>query len=271
MWYFFSFFLIVITTSININKDFTVLKEPVTGLEFVLIYKGSFYMGNPLDTNNIGGAVPHIVTISNNFWLSRTEVTLEQWQKVMGKKEFHPEKPNPFSNENLRYPAVCVSYFDVQDFLKRLEELSPGYKFRLPTESEWEYACRAGTRTNFSFGNMLNDSLANYNAYYPSEFSVLGQNVEHPNPVASYPPNQWGLYDMHGNVWEWVSDYYAPYSGKNEVDPKGPQKGEGKVIRGGSWYFSADKARSYHRGCHKPNLWGFSIGFRIVCEKNKIN
>ena len=88
-------------------------------------------------------------------------------------------------------------------------------------------------------------------------------------PVGSYPPNQWGLYDMHGNAWEWVADWYAPYSTVQDTNPEGPPVGNLKVIRGGSWYFGADNSRSYSRRTHEPDLWGFSIGFRIVCVKKE--
>ena len=261
--------LILLFNSCNNNepKSFSNWKEPITGIEFVLLPRGSFYMGNPLekgDSNNI--ETVHLVTLTQDLWLSKTEITQEQWQKVMGVGEIHTEKPNPFSYDNPKYPVVSKSYYDVQNFLKKLEILSPGNRFRLPTEAEWEYACRANTSTNFSVGQQISDTLSNYNAEIISPYSNTGKNVGHPTSVGSYPPNPWGLFDMHGNVWEWVSDWYSPYSSKQAVDPQGPQNGILKVMRGGSWYFGADNARSYFRGTHPPQLWGFSIGFRIVRE-----
>ena len=225
-------------------------------------------MGNPFSNpEDLKSDTQHLVTLTHDFWLARTEVTLKQWRKVMGDFELHPEKPNPFSKDNPQYPVVSISYNDVEQFLQKMEELSPGNRFRLPTEAEWEYACRAGTSSNYFTGSHISDSEANFSAEYPSAFSPIGKDVGHPTPVGSYSPNPWGLYDMHGNVWEWVSDWYAPYSSDQAFDPKGPQDGTEKVIRGGSWYFGADSARSFFRGTHSPQLWGFSIGFRIVCEK----
>ncbi len=208
----------------NHVQPFSHWTEPITGMEFVLIPGG--------------GSLE-----SEDFWLASTEVTQEQWFRIMGNKELHPEKPSPFRNINKQYPIVSISYFDSQLYLEKLNKLSGKYHFRLPTEAEWEYACRAGTTTPFSYGEHISDSLVNF-----------GNNVGHPMPVGSYPPNPWGLFDMHGNVWEWVSDWYTP-------------KSKEKVIRGGSWYFGADNAKSSSRRSHEPGLWGFSIGFRIVCEK----
>lgn len=254
------------------TKSISYWKEPVTGIEFVLVQKGSFLMGNHSTEKNASNSeIVHKVTISHDFWLGRTEVTREQWEKIMGSEEIHPEKPSPFGNSNPQYPVVSISYFDVQQFLEKLNQLSTGNYFRLPTEAEWEFACRAGTTTPFSFGTILSDTLANFNAEIPSTISTPGNNMGHPMPVASYPPNSWGLYDMHGNVWEWVSDWYAPYSAKAVVDPKGPPTGNLKVIRGGSWFFGAENAQSSSRRTHEPNLWGFSIGFRVVCEKKSSN
>ncbi len=263
-------FLYILLQTITLSKSpGEILTEPYTGIEFILIGKGDFLMGEPSDSITIPGSdIPHRVVISGDFWMSRTEITLAQWQKVMGRKELHTEKPNPFRNDNQNYPVVSVSYNDVQDFLSKLNRLSPGYKFRLPTEAEWEYACRAGTNTNFSFGDTLSDSEACYNAACTSAFSRKGEKSMHPAPVGSYQPNQWGLYDMHGNAWEWVSDWFAPYKAESLVDPSGPPYGKEKVIRGGSWYFCADNAKSSSRRAHDPDLWGFSIGFRIVCEND---
>lgn len=247
------------------EKPFSVWKESVTGMEFILIPKGDFLMGNRENKSN--SEILHKVSISKDFWLARMEVTQEQWQKIMGNEEIHPEKPSPFANENPQYPVVSVSYFDIQQFLEKLNELSKEGHFRLPTEAEWEYACRAGTTSPFSCGLLLADYLANFNAEIPSIYAIQGKNIGHPTPVGSYPPNSWGLYDMHGNVWEWVSDWYAPYSPEEAIDPQGTPIGNQKVIRGGSWYFGAANALSSFRKTHEPDLWGFSIGFRIVCEK----
>ena len=255
---------IIVQNGCRTEKTST-LKEPILGMEFIRIKSGDFYMGdyeNKDETQTL-----HKVYITKDFWIGKTEITQEQWQKIMGKNELHPQKPSPFRNDNSEYPIVSVSYFDIEIFLKKLNEISSEYQFRLPTEAEWEYACRAGTKTPFSFGSCLVDSLANFNAKVPNKYSALGIYLGHPMPVGSYAPNQWGICDMHGNVWEWVSDWYEPYTNKKVTDPKGPKDGKEKVIRGGSWYFGAENAKSSHRRTHEPKLWGFSIGFRIICEK----
>lgn len=247
------------------NEPILVLKEPVLGMEFIKIKKGSFLMG---DSENLKGSETlHKVKITSDYWLGKFEVTQEQWQKIMGNTELHPEKPSPFRNVNPDYPIVSISYFDIDVFLNKLNDLSNEYQFRLPTEAEWEYACRAGTKTAFSFGAFIHDSLANYNSIIKSKYTTSGTYQKSPEPVGSFPPNKWGLYDMHGNVWEWVSDWYAPYTTETVTNPTGPKDGVEKVIRGGSWYFGAESAKSSNRRVHEPKLWGFSIGFRIICEK----
>ena len=249
------------------RKSISILTEPVLGMEFIHIRKGSFQMGDYENDN--GPASLHKVKLSKDFWIGKTEVTQDQWSKIIGNEEIHPNKPSPFRGLNPNYPVVSVSYLDIEIFLEKLNELSDGFTFRIPTEAEWEYACRAGTKSPFSYGAYLVDTLANYNAEIPSQYSITGKFPGHPKPVGSYPANQWGLYDMHGNVWEWVSDWYAPYSKKKVIDPSGPPSGKEKVIRGGSWYYGAENAKSSHRRTHAPKLWGFSIGFRLICEKEK--
>lgn len=262
------FTALAITTFFSCQeKPYTILKEPILNMEFVKIPKGSFQMGATKVNNNSKSIPVHHVTISSDFWLGRTEVTQNQWQKIMGNEELHPEKPSPFRGVNSDYPVVGVAYFDVKRFLQRLNEQSNEYRFRLPTEAEWEYACRAGTTTPFSHGLRLTDSFANFNVEVPSKYSTLGKSLKHPSAVGGYTPNPWGLYDMHGNVWEWVNDWYGPYSKEKATNPKGPDSGKEKILRGGSWYFGAENAKSSYRRTHEPGLWGFSIGFRIVCEK----
>jgi len=266
---YFVLFLIFAACGSDGPEPFSHYTEPVTQMKFVLLPGGSFYMGNPsANPDSLNSEIRHLVTLTKDFWIASTEVTREEWQKVMGDEELHPGKPSPFTNDNPHYPVVCKSYYDVQNFLRRLGKLSPGNRFRLPTEAEWEYACRAGTSTNFSTGTHISDSFGNFNAKIPSAFAATGRYIGHPTPVGSYPPNPWGLYDMHGNVWEWVDDWFAPYSPNKTINPQGPPEGTLKLIRGGSWYFGADNARSCSRRTHEPGDWGYSIGFRIVCIKD---
>lgn len=241
------------------------LKEPVLGMTFIQVKAGSFTMG----TEDEKDSKAHKVTITKDYLLSNCEITLEQWQKIMGTKELHPDKPNPFRADHIHYPVVSISYNDIQEFLEKLNKQSAVYTFRLPTEAEWEYACRAGTVTRYNFGDTISDKQANYNAQIPFAYSLVGKKIDHPVAVGSYAPNAWGFYDMHGNVWEWVNDWYAPYSSDESIDPEGPDRAQLKVIRGGSFYFGASNATSAHRRTHDPATWGFSIGFRLVCEPVK--
>jgi len=264
------FSILLIFSCCNIKQDNpkSIFKEPITDLEFVLIPKGNFLMGSHENLDNDSISRPlHKVTLSKDFWMSRTEVTQRQWHTIMGDEELHPEKPSPFRNVNPDYPIVSISFNDIQNFLKKLNQLSDKYRFRLPTEAEWEYACRAGTSTPFSYGTVLTDSMANYNAAIQSSYSDKSRYFGRPQPVGSYLPNQWGLCDMHGNVWEWVSDWYSKYPKDEVTDPQGAKTGVQKIIRGGSWYFGAENAKSSKRRTHEPDLWGFSIGFRLVCER----
>lgn len=256
--------LLLVLTSCK-DETVLILKEPILEMEFIKIKKGSFLMG---DYENLKDSeILHEVNLTYDYWLGKTEVTQAQWGKIMGNKELHPQKPSPFRNVNPDFPIVSISYFEIELFLDKLNDLSTEYQFRLPTEAEWEYACRAGTKTPFSYGAVLDDSLANYNSKIKSKYTNKGTFLGSPAPVSSYPANQWGLFDMHGNVWEWVSDWYAPYTSDKVTNPTGPCEGKEKVIRGGSWYFGAENAKSSCRRTHEPDLWGFSIGFRIICEK----
>jgi len=256
------FFLVLVGCQ---NERFLVLKEPLLGMEFIKIKKGSFLMGDRQNLNDSERI--HEVHLTYDYWLGKTEVTQAQWRQLMGDAELHPEKPSPFRNMNPDFPIVSISYHDIELFLEKLNDVSTDYQFRLPTEAEWEYACRAGSKTPFSYGTKLTNRLANYNASFKSKYSEEGIFLRSPTPVGSYPANQWGLYDMHGNAWEWVSDWYAPYAADPVINPTGPDTGKEKIIRGGSWYFGAAYAKSSSRRIHEPQLWGFSIGFRLVCEK----
>ena len=183
----------------------------------------------------------HHVTFSHPFLMSATEVTQEQWVRIMGS--------NPSKFRDPRAPVDSISWFEVQEFIHRLNARHRGV-YRLPTEAEWEYACRAGTLTAYAGGDRITTAQANYDG-------------KHAMPVASFAPNAWGLYDMSGNVWEWCADEYCPYP-SSATDPV-QQCGSGlKVIRGGSWYFGADAARCATRYTHAPQLRGISIGFRLA-------
>ena len=225
--------------------------EPFTGMVFVRIAPGELVMGSP--ANEVGrqdDEVQHRAAIAKAFYLGATEVTQAQWLKVMGS--------NPSTFVDPAAPVEQVTWHEVQTFLARLNARGAG-RFRLPTEAEWEYACRAGTTTPYAFGERLSTSQANYDGRYPLPGQPAGVFRASTMPVRSFPPNAWGLYDMHGNVWEWCATEYCPYPAQRCAS-------RFKVIRGGSWYFGADSARSALRYTHEPHLRGFSIGFRVVRE-----
>ncbi len=249
------------------QAPFSVRREPRSGLSFVYLPPGRFLMGSPPGERGRGlDETQHLVVLSRGFWMGQMEVTRAQWQRVMGPRERHPEKPNPFAGDDPRTPMVSISYQEVQAFLRRLEQLAPGQRFRLPTEAEWEYACRAGTVTAFHTGARLDADQARVGSEAPSRDHQAGQAPGNPSPVGTYAPNAWGLYDLHGNAWEWTSDWYGPYPPGDLRDPRGPARGSQKVIRGGSWAFSAASARSACRYQHAPEDWGHSLGVRVVWE-----
>jgi formylglycine-generating enzyme required for sulfatase activity len=236
-----------------------------SGVEMVLLPGGRFKMG---DENEVD-AKPHQVVVSS-FYIDKHLVTQAEYQKVCGK--------NPSRWKAGRNPVEQVRWSDAVRYCNarsQLEGLQPCYDlktwecnfnangYRLPTEAEWEYACRAGTKTTFFFFFFLS-KLASY-AWFDENSGGK------PQPVGQKRPNPWGLYDMHGNVWEWCNDFYKVdyYQESPEKNPKGPQVGETKVVRGGAWKFSADSCSSGYRYNENPGYvdacFGYDIyGFRCV-------
>jgi len=161
-------------------------------------------------------------------------------------------------------PVEQVSWLKVQQFIKRLNDMENTDKYRLPTEAEWEYACRAGTKEPFSFGECLTTEQANYDGNYPFSGCQKGLSREKPISVRSFPSNVWGLTGMHGNVWEWCEDWLGEYSANKSVDPLGPSSGSRRVIRGGGWNSYAKACRSANRSGVAPNKRFANLGFRLV-------
>jgi formylglycine-generating enzyme required for sulfatase activity len=234
--------------------------DPATGMSFVLVRPGRFLMGLGEDAPDLRPAPRHTVRLTSAFYLGRTEVTQGQWRTVMG------TAPSHFTQCGDDCPVEQVSWYDVQTFLERLHTIEPGERFRLPTEAEWEYACRAGTVTRYAQGDTLQPADANFDGRIPFDGVRYDYFRGHPTPAASFPPNGWGLYDMAGNVWEWTGDEYCPYPTGSVVDPHPSCGTDTVVIRGGSWYFSANAARCGRRYIHARQDSGFSLGFRVVRE-----
>jgi len=214
-------------------------------LEMVLVPSGKFVMGSPTsEVDRRDNEAQHEVTLTKPYYMGKYEVTQEQWESVMGKN------PSYFEGTNL--PVTNVSWNDCKEFIKKLNGITKG-KYRLPTEAEWEYACRAGTSTAFSFGAKITPKDANYD----------DSGIDNPIEVGSYKPNAFGLYDMHGNVWEWCEDWYANYPAGDVIDPKAPAKGEFRVVRGGSFTTGGLHARSSVRSSGDGDRY-FHYGFRLA-------
>ncbi len=219
------------------------------GMKFVLIPSGEFTMGSPAsEKDRDSDETQHKVKITKPFYMQTTEVTQAQWKAVMG------NNPSHFKGDNL--PVEQVSWDDVQEFLKKLSA-KEGAKYRLPTEAEWEYACRGGSTTRFCFGDD-ESKLGEYAWYGANSDSKT-------HPVEMKKPNAWGLYDMHGNVCEWCSDWYDKdyYSKSPANDPQGPASGSHRVLRGGCWGDIAGVCRSAFRRWNWPADRDYGIGFRV--------
>jgi formylglycine-generating enzyme required for sulfatase activity len=219
------------------------------GMEFVLIPAGTFQMGST-DRDAYDDEKPvHQVTISRAFYLGKYEVTQAQWQAVMG------SNPSNFKGDpNL--PVENVSWDAVQAFIRKLNDREGGTRYRLPSEAQWEYAARAGSMTAYSFGD---------NASQLGDYAWYHDNAEgKTHPVGQKRPNAWGLYDMHGNVWEWVQDWYGVYAAAAVSHPTGPVSGWYRIGRSGGWDLSARGCRSAYRHSLAP-VFGYSyLGFRLL-------
>lgn len=250
----------------------------------LLVEGGTFQMGSPdTEEQREEDEKEHAVTV-DDFYLSPYEITQQEYERVM------KENPSNFKGKNL--PVENVSWYDTIEFCNRLSEeqnLTPVYKidgdniswdlsangYRLPTEAEWEYAARAGTTTPFNTETSISDSEANYYGHYPYgiEENYFSQENLETQPgeyrettlkVGSFEPNKWGFYDMHGNVREWVYDYYGEYDTENTNNPTGPTTGTLKVNRGGGWNDYAKHLRSAYRSSLPPEQSDSNLGFRIA-------
>ncbi len=250
------------------------------GMKLVLVPAGKFQMGSPLaEEDRDAEELLHEVMISRPFYLGAHEVTQAQFQEVMGKN------PSFFHAKNgggPDHPVDQVPWGDAVAFCQKLsarpEEKKAGRVYRLPTEAEWEYACRAGTATPFHFGKGLSSTQANFNGVYPYGGAARGPYLQRTAKVGSYAANAWGLYDMHGNVWEWCQDWYDPayYKRSPREDPQGPDKGVlptgfrnqfFRVVRSGCWLEEGRGCRSAYRFRLMPDERYRWVGFRVACSK----
>ena len=266
------------------------------GMKFALIPAGSFMMGSPSsEAKRDSDERQHRVTLTKGFYMQATEVTIGQWRSFIGDTGYRTEAEtgdgayifagkkwekkkgyywdNPGFSQTEKHPVTCVSWNDVQKFIKWLNR-KENKSYRLPTEAQWEYACRAGSDTPFYWGKRPDEGYANfadltYSREFPSmKYANRGFNdgYVYTAPAGTFKPNNWGLYDMSGNVWEWCEDWYGDYPSVHVTDPEGASSGTARVLRGGSWYFIAGDLRSAGRGMGGPDGRRGHIGFRVVCR-----
>ena len=234
-------------------------------MEMIWCPPGDFMMGSPEgEEGRKDNETRHRVTLTKGFWLGKYPVTQLQWKSVMGNNPSSFKKFSFFTSDDR--PVENVSWADCQEFIKKVNWLSE-YRVRLPTEAEWEYACRAGTATAYFWGNDLNGDKANCDGNHPCGTMVEGSYLRETTAVGKYGANLWGLHDMHGNVWEWCNDRYGDYPVGGETDPTGPTFGDVRVLRGGSWYDFASCSRSAQRLGSLPDYRHDIYGFRLCCSK----
>lgn len=239
------------------ENEFTAKGNSV-GMKFKLCPAGTFTMGS---ANGDRHERPHLINLTKPFWIGVHEVTQDHYEKIMGK--------NPSKYKGPDNPVEEVSWDDAVEFCRKLSELPEekiaGRIYRLPTEAEWEYACRAGSTTNYYFGD---------NEFQLDDYSWYNKNSKKIcHPVGLKKPNAWGLYDMHGNAWEWCSDWFGPYNTQfyNNTDPTGPSSGSSRVIRGGSWFHESANCQSATRFARSQSIANGSGGFRMALSPWRID
>ena len=243
----------------------------------VFIQPGTFRMGSPTnEAERNSDEVQHLVTISRGFWMEKYLVTQGDYLAVVGSNPSYFTSANGY-RDDLTRPVETVSWFDATNYcaLRTQQERAGGliptnYVYRLPTESEWEYACRAGTATAFYLGSGLHSGQANfqgqaeYDASVGTTYNSSGISLGQTTAVGRYAANRWGLYDMAGNVFEWCQDWYGTYPLGSLIDPQGAVTGSFRVIRGGYWYSGAGRCRSADRIYFNPGDRLNSFGFRVL-------
>ncbi|WP_339804624.1 formylglycine-generating enzyme family protein [uncultured Marinobacter sp.] len=230
------------------------------GMAFVRIAAGDFMMGSPQDeAGRRDDETRHRVVISQDYYLQTTPVTQAQWLALID------GSPSYFKDCGPECPVDGLRPEWVEHYIRQLNSLEPDFRYRLPTEAEWEYAARAGTTTPFYFGHCPSAADGNMSGQQAVGDCTGFDRSSGPLPVKQYPPNPWGLYDMAGQTWELVSDWYGPYPVTAVTDPQGPEAGNYKVLRGGSWHFYPRHARSANRFQAVHEI----AGFRLVLERKR--
>jgi formylglycine-generating enzyme required for sulfatase activity len=266
-------------TSMGQNGVETV--ENSLGMTFASIPAGTFTMGSPkTETDRGDDETQHEVKITKGFHLGVHEVTQGQYEKVMGVNPsfFTPTgsgKVKVKVKDTSRWPVECVTWHDAVAFCRKLsalpKEAAAKRTYRLPTEAEWEYACRAGTTTALHYGDNVDSYVANFNGLSPYGVGRGGPFHRRPADVGSYQANKFGLFDMHANVMEWCHDWYAAdyYAKSPAEDPSGPADGTEKITRGGAWSNSGKACRSAVRTKLAPDESHYGLGFRVVMVRGE--
>jgi uncharacterized protein (TIGR02996 family) len=254
------------------------------GMRLALIPPGRFRMGSPASEagRSMDEGPLHEVEVMRPFYLGVFPATQKQWQAVMGNTPSSfcatgDGKERVAGLDTSDFPVEQVSWEDARTFLEKLsllpEEKSAGWLYRLPSETEWEYSCRAGasSSTAFHFGGSLSSTQANFDGNYPYGGAEKGPYLGRTCAVGSYRPNAFGLYDLHGNVWEWCSDWFAgDYYGQSPGrDPSGPSDGSDRVLRGGSWSYSGQSCRSAYRARSTPSNRRYVLGVRVAAVQQR--
>jgi formylglycine-generating enzyme required for sulfatase activity len=254
------------------GEDWIVTLPSGVAFEMIYIAPGTFKMGSPADeAGREDSEKQHEVTLTKDYYLGKYVVTQELWEAVTG------ANPSKWKGTNL--PVEKVSWADAMDFCKKLTEmerksgrLPENWKYTLPTEAQWEFACRADTTTALNNGKNLDctDKDCRGESSNLAEVAWYDKNSDRKtHPVGLKKPNNYGLYDMHGNIWEWCFDWYADYPDNSAIDPLGPDKGTAHVRRGGSWGYYAKGCRSAARASYSPNYRLGSLGFRLALVPEK--
>jgi formylglycine-generating enzyme required for sulfatase activity len=251
----------------DLKENMTIMLAGGVPLELAWCPAGVFQMGSPAnEAEREDDEQQHQVKISKGFWMGIYPVTQKQYSAVMGK---NPSNYDGFDS----HPVENVSWFDAKAFCKKALEgalnIPEGAQFDLPTEAQWEYACRAGTTSTFHFGNEFNGSQANCDGTRPYGTTQEGPNIDCTCNVGNYAPNAWGLYDMHGNVWEWCNDWYGAYDNGFVTDPQGAANGTQHSERGGSWRNAAKRCRAAIRRKSDPDQVYDNLGFRVILTSGK--